>query len=301
MGLNGIDISGWQKGIDLAKVPCDFVIMKATEGIRIVSEDCERQYQQAKKLGKLLGVYHYAEGGSATKEAEYFVNNIKGYVKDAILCLDWESQYNKSWNRPNEKKWIKTWCEYVQKKTGVKPIIYIQASAKNRVKDLGYDLWVAQYANLKETGYQKKPWNEGAYSCVLRQYSSTGNLAGYDGNLDLDKFYGTKEDWLRLAGASNSTDTETNPLDQYTDEQLADMVEADRFGKGEARKKALGSRYEAVQAIVNKRAKKYYTVEKGDTLTSIAKKYNTTVSNLVKLNNIKNANVIYIGQKVRVK
>lgn len=39
-----------------------------------------------------------------------------------------------------------------------------------------------------------------------------------------------------------------------------------------------------------------YVVKKGDTLSEIAVKYKTTVSNLVKLNNIKNANLIYIGQ-----
>lgn len=41
-----------------------------------------------------------------------------------------------------------------------------------------------------------------------------------------------------------------------------------------------------------------YTVKKGDTLGAIAKKYNTTVSNLAKLNNIKNVNSIYVGQKL---
>lgn len=30
MALNGIDISNWQAGIDLTRVPCDFVISKAT-------------------------------------------------------------------------------------------------------------------------------------------------------------------------------------------------------------------------------------------------------------------------------
>lgn len=44
-----------------------------------------------------------------------------------------------------------------------------------------------------------------------------------------------------------------------------------------------------------------YTVKKGDTLTSIAKKYKTTVNKLVKLNNIKNKNLIYPGQKLKVK
>ena len=47
--------------------------------------------------------------------------------------------------------------------------------------------------------------------------------------------------------------------------------------------------------------KEYYVVKKGDTLTSIAKKYKTTVKQLVKWNNIKNPNVIKVGQKLRVK
>lgn len=45
-------------------------------------------------------------------------------------------------------------------------------------------------------------------------------------------------------------------------------------------------------------AQQTYTVKKGDTLSAIAKTYNTTVSALVKLNNIPNANLIYVGQKI---
>lgn len=40
----------------------------------------------------------------------------------------------------------------------------------------------------------------------------------------------------------------------------------------------------------------YHVVQKGDTLSSIAKKYNTTVDNLVKLNDISNPNNIVVGQ-----
>ena len=43
-----------------------------------------------------------------------------------------------------------------------------------------------------------------------------------------------------------------------------------------------------------------YTVKKGDTLTAIAKKYGTTVNKLVKLNNIKNKNLIYVGQVLTI-
>ena len=44
----------------------------------------------------------------------------------------------------------------------------------------------------------------------------------------------------------------------------------------------------------------YYTVKKGDTLYSIASKYNTTVSNLKELNNL-DSNILNIGQKLLIK
>ena len=44
-----------------------------------------------------------------------------------------------------------------------------------------------------------------------------------------------------------------------------------------------------------------YTVQKGDTLSSIANKYGTSVDALVKANNIKNPNVINVGQKLTIK
>lgn len=49
-----------------------------------------------------------------------------------------------------------------------------------------------------------------------------------------------------------------------------------------------------------KPAPETYTVKKGDTLTAIARKYNTTIEKLVALNNIEDANKIYVGQVLRV-
>ena len=37
MSMNGIDISRWQAGINLAAVPCEFVVIKATEGTTYVN------------------------------------------------------------------------------------------------------------------------------------------------------------------------------------------------------------------------------------------------------------------------
>lgn len=43
-----------------------------------------------------------------------------------------------------------------------------------------------------------------------------------------------------------------------------------------------------------------YKVVKGDNLTTIAKRYNTTVDELVKINNIKDKNLIYVGQVLKI-
>ena len=44
----------------------------------------------------------------------------------------------------------------------------------------------------------------------------------------------------------------------------------------------------------------YHVVQRGESLSAIASKYNTTVANLAELNNIQNANTIQIGQQLRL-
>jgi flagellum-specific peptidoglycan hydrolase FlgJ len=56
-----------------------------------------------------------------------------------------------------------------------------------------------------------------------------------------------------------------------------------------------------VKAASKKEEPQIYIVKKGDTLTAIAKRYNTTVQNLMKLNKIKNPDLILVGQKLKLK
>jgi len=91
-----------------------------------------------------------------------------------------------------------------------------------------------------------------------------------------------------------------------TVEQIAKEVYEGKWGNDPARSIALrnaGYNPSEVQAKVDEMYYKnvYYTVKKGDTLSAIAKKYGTTVDKLVKLNGIKNKNLISIGQILRVK
>lgn len=96
-----------------------------------------------------------------------------------------------------------------------------------------------------------------------------------------------------------------------SNDEIANEVLAGKWGNGDDRKRRLqaaGYDYNAIQAIVNQKAKGgsgggavYYTVKKGDTLSSIAKRYGTTYQKIAQLSGIKNPNKIFVGQRVRVK
>lgn len=257
MALNGIDISAWQAGINLAAVPADFVIIKVTEGTGYENPDWKRQYQQAKASGKRLGLYHYANGKDVVSEADYFLNKIQGCIGTAMLFLDWEKENNPTFG-VNDYNWCNHWLSYVKEKTGVAPVVYISQSVLPVLQNLKYEFWIAQYANMNVSGYQASPWNEGAYSCLIRQYSSRGRLSGYNGDLDLNKFYGSGADWDKRAKASGSSSASTvkpgaavvqTPTEPTL--QVAVDVMQGRYGNGDTRKKALGSRYSEVQGFID--------------------------------------------------
>ena len=44
-----------------------------------------------------------------------------------------------------------------------------------------------------------------------------------------------------------------------------------------------------------------YTIQAGDTLSAVAKKFNVTVDQLARWNDIKNPNIITVGQQIKVK
>ena len=257
--MNGIDISAWQgdAGIDLGKIAYDFCIVKATEGTdyknRYFAAHCDKVLSRK----KLLGAYHYANGGDVQKEADYFLAYIKKYLGKAILVLDWEAKNNHLFG-VKDLEWCLQWCSYVQKKTGIKPLIYIQKSAMDAVKRCGYGLWVAQYPDYVETGYQEHPWNEGKYNCLIRQYTSAGKLSGYAGSLDLNKAYISAASWNKLAGRRAVSVLAKPTAGKKSINIIAKEVLAGKWGNGADRKIRLtkaGYDYNKVLAAVNKLVK----------------------------------------------
>lgn len=328
MTLNGIDISSYQSGIDLTVVPCDFVIIKATQGTGYVNPDCDRAYQQAKRAGKLRGTYHYVGGGNAVAEADYYVNNIKGYIKDGLLAIDWEAEQNGAWGN---EAYLEQLVRRVIERTGVKPLIYSMASRYAQVADvakrLDCGLWIAEYADMNPTGYQAHPWREGAYGCAIRQYASTGRLNGWGGNLDLNIAYMTRDQWAKYvnpggkpapapakpAPAPAKPAPAPKPAGRTYTVQAGDTLSGIAAKLGVSTSAISGYRsgnpnliYPGEVLKINggntapKPAGRTYTVVAGDTLGAIAARYGTTYQALAAKNGIANPNLIYPGQVLKI-
>lgn len=197
--LDFIDTSNWQGGYNPALTGADAVVVKATEGTYYVDPYCDPIIQRAMAAGMPWGFYHYAGDGDAVAEAVHFINNCSGYFGSGIPVLDWEG------DQPVD--WVNAFVGCVHAQTGVWPWIYANPWRFN----LGgvnpnCARWVADYPDVvSPTWSQAQGWDCPAAdgNVVAWQFCSDGTVNGIAGNVDLDLFYGTKEQWQAYARGDN--------------------------------------------------------------------------------------------------
>lgn len=213
--MYGVDISEYQPASITASIPYDFVIIKATEGVTFVNPRCDQQYQAAKARGKLLGVYHFATGNNAPeREAEAFFNAVQGYLREAIMVLDFEQAAIHRWGDSGARRFLD---HFTKLSGGIKPLIYAQASIISSLTSVAagdYGLWLAAWDNRDYQGY-RVPSQLGSTPfpfTVIRQYTSRGRLPGYGGNLDLDIAYIDKAAWVKYANPTSTTPASKPPV-----------------------------------------------------------------------------------------
>lgn len=300
---NIIDISQFNGMIDFNKVKghVDGVIIRVGYrgyGSGKISVDTRaiNNLAGATAAGIPVGVYFVTQAISeaeAVGEAVYVLDVIKRYKISLPVFIDSEngSRIGKGRadagmiSKAKRTAILRSFCEKV-KSEGYTAGIYASESWYNTqliFADISdFYIWVAKYSAVSPN-VKYNAW----------QYTDSAIINGIVGNVDASRFNETK----KPAPAKKSN------------EEIADEVIAGKWGNGSERRKKLeaaGYNYNDVQSIVNnklkpKTEKVYYKIKKGDTLTAIAKKYGTTINKLKTLNNIKNANMIYAGQTIRIK
>ena len=210
MTMNGIDISNHQgtAGFDISKVYFDFAIMKSTEGIGFVDKYCDRWVQYCIQNDKAWGFYHFARPtNDPEKEAEYWYENTKNYFGHGLPILDVEI------NNSNVVQWVERFVKKIKELSGITPMIYtyknfVDSYDWTPVVDMDCGLWIACY-NSKKWIYNYDIGNAGPKPTqkywpfyAMWQYTSTGHIEGYNGNLDCNIFYGDREVWEKYVGST---------------------------------------------------------------------------------------------------
>ena len=225
--LCGVDISGWDYGINTSVLTADFVIVKSTEGVLgdIYNPTYRDMLEGARKSGKLIGLYHYANGGDPIAEADCFLKSGRDYIGDIIFCLDWEGQGNKAFESGIDVDWCEKFLDYIAKHTGSTPLLYTSKGVCNEFDwskvAAKYPIWGAEYADERNhLGYQLDPWESkakwGAWGKppAIHQWgyvNPTPNNGGISTGLDGDLMYGDRNLWLKWCGKGDVPATPDTP------------------------------------------------------------------------------------------
>ncbi len=279
--MKGVDVSKWQAKLTISQIKnagYAFAILRggytSNGAIRTkhIDKSFEKFYQQAKSTSFPVGAYWYscakthAEGEN---EAQFFYKNcLQGKKFEMPIYIDVEDNRWQSKDKAGVTDAIIGFCNYLESK-GYYVGIYASLSwfnSKIEVERLkGYTKWVAKWVQ----GANSKPTV--SFSAFdMWQYTDSGRIAGQsiDENIAYIDFPTVikKANKNGFIDVNSSKPQETAPPKQSEQSNVA----------------------------------KIHVVKAGETLSGIAKKYNTTVEALVKKNAIKNKNKIYVGQRLKI-
>ena len=321
MTKKGIDISSWQSNFkmkDLKPNGYDFAILRGgftgygANRTKSKDKSFEGFYKEAKKLGIPVGCYWYScantkQGG--IEEADYFYQNcLKGKQFEYPIYIDVEEPRWQASNKQGTTDAIIAFCQFLEK-LGYFVGIYANLSWFNTIIQTSrlsaYTKWVACWSSKKPS------FKYNAFD--MWQYSSSPYIAGT--KMDVNEVFVDFPAIIKAKGyngfkADQKQDEkpkeDTTPVEpKKTIDELAQECIEGKWGNGAVRTNKLtkaGYDYDAVQKRVNELLSKetIYTVKKGDTLSKIANKYHTTVNAIAKKNGIKNVDLIYVGQKLKI-
>lgn len=211
----GLDVSHWNGTIHWKRVKSSgmkFVIVKATEGTGFNDPAYARNRAGARGANLHFTAYEFADPGSRPRDpvedAAHFVRVAGLHSADLVPVLDLEQ--TGGLNDANLITWVKRWCDAVEHRLGVRPIIYTSPSFWTQHMDdttalaeAGSPLWIAHWF-VQDPMLPAAEWNGTGWS--LWQWTDREHVGGIAGRVDLDLLNGTSFDALTIANARATGD-----------------------------------------------------------------------------------------------
>ena len=174
--------------------PVSFVYIKSTEGISIENRYFAGDYNSCHHYNIPVGAYHFfSTRQDPALQASHFLKNTMFKRGDLPPMLDIEpsdAMIEQAGGPEVMFKNIRIWLNIVEKRTGVKPLLYINQRFVNTWLDYAPDLkrdyhfWIARYGEYKPDIHLS-----------IWQLSADGYVQGIQGNVDLNVFNGYQGQW----------------------------------------------------------------------------------------------------------
>lgn len=188
--IEGIDISKYQRAIAwdvVAKQNIDFAFVKASEGATLTDSHFGKNWTTIKQVGIKRGAYHFFRPTiSALAQAKNYMDRVPLETGDLPPVLDAEDDDGASKELIVAR--MQTWLDIIEKRYGVKPIIYTNLKFYYNYVVGNFDsypLWIAKYSSVRPQIVNDKQFK-------IWQYGSSGRIEGIEGNVDINVFLGDR-------------------------------------------------------------------------------------------------------------
>ena len=171
--------------------PVSFCFIKSTEGVSVRNPFFMTDYQQARRRGIPVGAYHFfSTKRTGTAQAQYFINSTLFRHGDLPPVLDVEpsaGQIAQMGGADALFRNVRAWLQAVERRTGVKPILYVNQKFVNnylvQAPDIkrDYQVWIARYGEYKPD-----------VKLAIWQLCPDGRVTGIRGEVDINVFNGYK-------------------------------------------------------------------------------------------------------------
>ncbi|MDE5774309.1 MAG: hypothetical protein K2H86_07615 [Muribaculaceae bacterium] len=194
--IRGIDISrhNGMMNLDAAAADgIDFVFIKASEGTTLRDPNFRINYDKASHAGLKIGAYHFFKfDQEGIPQAKNFLNAIGDHHLDLHPVIDFEKAYNHTGDDPEIiKQRLIDMADYLNL-SGYSVIVYTNKESYEMVRDAlpGTSLWICSFNRIPIDA----EW-------TFWQYDHHGRVAGIRGDVDLNAFVGSREDWQKYLTA----------------------------------------------------------------------------------------------------
>ncbi len=202
--LFGIDVSKWQGDIDWDQLPgadVNYAFIRVSDGLTHPDAWFDENWSEARRVGIPRGAYQFFRPGQdAEAQADLLIAAIRaGGSGELPPVVDVEA--NDGLGAEAVVEQLGRWIARVEAELGLRPIIYTgrpfwRSSLGESTRFNHHPLWIAHYTEA-ECPNIAGPWQRWAFW----QYSSSGQLPGIAGRVDVNRFNGDEVALLALRGA----------------------------------------------------------------------------------------------------